>query len=115
MVGPLERKISLPVSHRSFAMRAAIAVAIVCCAALVRFAFGPWIGTQAPFLLFTLAILASAVVTDPLAASVATLPALGFGVYFSDRQGPGSAHLLEIAFFLIVAAGIILLTHGLQR
>lgn len=114
MIRPLEKKISPPVSRRPFAIRVAVAIAIVCLAALIRFAFDPWLGTQAPYLLFALAVLAAAVVTDPLAASLAILPALGFGVYFSGGRAPDTAGFLEIAFFLVVACGIILLTRGLH-
>lgn len=115
MVGPLERKIPPPVPRRPFALRAAVAVAIVCLAAVIRLAFDPWLGTQAPYLLFALAVLAAAVVTDPLAASLAILPALGFGIFFSGGLTSSTAGFLEIAFFLVVACGIILLTRGLHR
>ena len=101
--------------HRPFGVRVATAVAIVCAAALARFALDPWLGGQEPFLFFTLAILGASYVSGSLAATIAIVPALGFGLWFAHPQGKLTTGLLEASAFLLIALGIILLSRGLHQ
>ena len=101
--------------HRPFGVRVAAAVAIVCAAALVRYALDPWLGGQEPFLFFTLAILGASYVSGSLAATIAIVPALGFGLWFAHPQGKLTTDLLEASAFLLIALGIILLSRGLHQ
>jgi two-component system sensor kinase FixL len=101
--------------HRPFGVRVAAAVAIVCAAALTRLSLDPWLGGQAPFLFFTLAILGASYAAGSRAAMIAIVPALGFGLWFAKRQGELSTDLVEASAFLLIALGIILLSRGLQK
>lgn len=101
--------------HRPFGVRVAAAVAIVCAAALARYALEPWLGGQEPFLFFTLAILGASYVSGSLAATIAIVPALGFGLWFAHPQGKLTTDLLEAGAFLLIALGIILLSRGLHQ
>lgn len=101
--------------HRPFGVRVAAAVAIVCAAALARYALDPWLGGQEPFLFFTLAILGASYVSGSLAATIAIVPALGFGLWFAHPQGKLTTDLLEASAFLLIALGIILLSRGLHQ
>lgn len=101
--------------HRPFRVRVAAAVAIVCAAALARYALDPWLGGQEPFLFFTLAILGASYVSGSLAATIAIVPALGFGLWFAHPQGKPTNGLLEASAFLLIALGIILLSRGLHQ
>jgi two-component system sensor kinase FixL len=101
--------------HRPFGVRVAAAVAIVCAAALTRYALDPWLGGQEPFLFFTLAILGASYVSGSRAATIAIVPALGFGLWFAHPQGKLTTDLLEASAFLLIALGIILLSRGLHQ
>ena len=101
--------------HRPFWVRVAAAVVIVCAAALARYALDPWLGGQEPFLFFTLAILGASYVSGSLAATIAIVPALGFGLWFAHPQGKLTTDLLEASAFLLIALGIILLSRGLHQ
>lgn len=101
--------------HRPFWVRVAAAVAIVCAAALARYALDPWLGGRAPFLFFTLAILGASYVAGARAALLAIVPALGFGLWFDKRQGELTTDLVEASAFLLIALGIVLLSRGLHK
>lgn len=101
--------------HRPFGVRVAAAVVIVCAAALARYALDPWLGGQEPFLFFTLAILGASYFSGSLAATIAIVPALGFGLWFAHPQGKLTTDLLEASAFLLIALGIILLSRGLHQ
>lgn len=101
--------------QRSFAARLACALALVAAAALLRYALEPWLGGNAAFLLFAPAILAAAVLAGPLAASIATAPALLIGLYFAGYRGDRTPNLVEAAVFLLAAGGIVALSQAFGR
>ncbi len=101
--------------QRSFAARLACALALVAAAALLRYALEPWLGGNAAFLLFAPAILAAAVLAGPLAASIATAPALLIGLYFAGYRGDRTPNLVEAAVFLLTAGGIVALSQAFER
>lgn len=101
--------------QRSFAARLACALALVAAAALLRYALEPWLGGNAAFLLFAPAILAAAVLAGPLAASIATAPALLIGLYFAGYRGDRTPNLVEAAVFLLAAGGIVALSQAFER
>ncbi|MBD3744659.1 MAG: PAS domain S-box protein [Sphingopyxis terrae] len=102
-------------AHQSFLIRVAVAIAIVCAAALFRYALNPWLGGRAPFLFFTLAILGASYVAGSRAAAIAIIPSIGFGVAFAMQQGNHTPDVLEGSAFVLIAAGIVLLSRGLHR
>jgi two-component system sensor kinase FixL len=106
---------SMSMLQRSFAIRLTYALALVAVAGLLRYAFAPWLGSTAPFLLFAPAILAAAVLAGPLAASIAVVPALFLGLQFSGFRGHDTYDLVEAAVFLLTAGGIIALSIGFER
>lgn len=101
--------------QRSFPARVALALAIVGVAALVRYALGPWLGDHAPFLLFTLAILAASIVAGAAAASIAALPSLALGMAFAGVRGLDTVDWVETSVFLLTSAGIVALSHAEDR
>lgn len=101
--------------QRSFAARLACALALVAAAALLRYALEPWLAGNAAFLLFAPAILAAAVLAGPLAASIATAPALLIGLYFAGHRGDRTPNLVEAAVFLLTAGGIVALSQAFER
>ena len=101
--------------QRSFVARLACALALVAAAGLLRYALEPWLADDAPFPLFAPAILAAAVLAGPLAASIATGPALLLGLYFAGYRGDGTYNLVEAAVFLLTAAGIVALSQAFER
>ncbi len=101
--------------QRPFAMRLALALLFVAAAALLRYALTPWLGGSASFLLFAPAILAAAFYAGPMAASIATAPALGLGLYFAGFRDGGSYNLVEVIVFLVTAAGIVALSQAFER
>ena len=107
---------SMSMLQRSFAVRLACALALVAAAALLRYALEPWLAGNSPFLLFAPAILAAAVLAGPLAASIATGPALLLGLHFASyRSGDGTYNLVEAAVFLLTAGGIVALSQAFER
>ncbi|WP_447952815.1 PAS domain-containing sensor histidine kinase [Sphingopyxis chilensis] len=84
-------------------------------AALLRYALDPWLGERAPFLFFTLAILAASYAAGSRAAAIAIIPALGFGAWFAMREADQAFDFLEAGAFVLIAAGIVLLSRGLHR
>lgn len=100
---------------QSFPGRVAASVAIVCIGALLRYALDPWLGERAPYLFFTLAILGASYAAGSRAAAVAIIPALGFGIWFATRQHDRPFDFLEASAFVLIAAGIVLLSRGLHR
>ncbi|MGQ3289505.1 MULTISPECIES: PAS domain-containing sensor histidine kinase [unclassified Sphingopyxis] len=101
--------------QRPFAIRLALALLFVAAAALLRYALTPWLGGSASFLLFAPAILAAAFYAGPMAASIATAPALGLGLYFAGFRDGGSYNLVEVIVFLVTAAGIVALSQAFER
>ncbi len=101
--------------QRSFAARLACALALAAAAALLRYALEPWLAGNAAFLLFAPAILAAAVLAGPLAASIATAPALLIGLYFAGYRGDRTPNLVEAAVFLLTAGGIVALSQAFER
>ncbi len=101
--------------QRPFAIRLALALLFVAAAALLRYALAPWLGGSASFLLFAPAILAAAFYAGPMAASIATAPALGLGLYFAGFRDGGSYNLVEVIVFLVTAAGIVALSQAFER
>lgn len=99
----------------SFAVRLACALGLVAAAGLLRFALADWLGNSAPFLLFTPAILAAAILAGPLAASIATIPALMLGLHFSGARSDEFQGLVEAGVFLLTAGGIVALSTGFER
>ena len=98
-----------------FPARLACALVLVGATGLLRYALAPWLGDGAPFLLFAPAILAAAIFAGPLAASLAIVPALLIGLYFSGFQ-PSDAHdLVEAMVFLVTAGSIVALSTGFER
>jgi len=106
---------SMSMLLHSFAARLACALALVAVAALLRYALEPWLGGNAAFLLFAPAILAAAVLAGPLAASIATAPALLIGLYFAGYRGDRTPNLVEAAVFLLTAGGIVALSQAFER
>lgn len=102
-------------AHKSFLIRVAVAIAIVCAAALFRYALNPWLGGRAPFLFFTLAVLGASYAVGSRAAAIAIIPSIGFGVGFAMQQGIHTPDVLEGSAFVLIAAGIVLLSRGLHR
>jgi two-component system sensor kinase FixL len=101
--------------QRSFAARLACALALVAAAALLRYALEPRLAGNAPFLLFAPAILAAAVIAGPLAASIATGPALLLGLYFAGHHSDGTYNLVEAVAFLLTAGGIVAVSRAFER
>lgn len=97
-----------------FIVRIGVASAIVCLAALLRYALDPWLGDRAPYLFFTLAILGASYAAGSRAAAVAIVPAFAFGVWFATQSGQ-TVDIFEAGAFVLVAAGIVLLSQGLHR
>jgi two-component system sensor kinase FixL len=106
---------SMSMLLHSFAARLACALALVAVAALLRYALEPWLAGNAAFLLFAPAILAAAVLAGPLAASIATAPALLIGLYFAGYRGDRTPNLVEAAVFLLTAGGIVALSQAFER
>lgn len=102
-------------AHQSLLIRVAIAIAIVGVAALLHYALNPWLGGRAPFLFFTLAILGACYVAGSRAAAIAIIPSIGFGVAFATQRGNHTPDVLEGSAFVLIAAGIVLLSRGLHR
>ena len=102
-------------AHQSLLIRVAIAIAIVGVAALLHYALNPWLGGRAPFLFFTLAILGACYVAGSRAAAIAIIPSIGFGVAFATQRGNHTPDVLEGSTFVLIAAGIVLLSRGLHR
>ena len=101
--------------QRSFGVRLTIALALVGAAGALRYGLGSWLGGNTPYLLFTPAILAAAVLAGPFAAAMASVPALMLGLYFSGLRGDDTDALVEAAAFLLTAGGIIALSAGFER
>lgn len=101
--------------QHSFAARLACALLLVAAAGLLRYALAPWLGGNAPFLLFAPAILAAAFLAGPLAASIATVPAFILGLHFASYRGDGADNLVEAAVFLLTAGGIVALSQAFAR
>lgn len=101
--------------QRPFAIRLALALLLVAAAALLRYALTPWLGGNASFLLFAPAILASAFYAGPLAASVATVPALALGLYFAGFRDGSGYNFVEALVFLLTAVGIVALSQAFER
>jgi len=106
---------SMSMMQRPFAIRLALALLFVAAAALLRYALTPWLGGDASFLLFAPAILAAALYAGPMAASIATAPALALGLYFAGFRDGGSYNLVEVIVFLVTAAGIVALSQAFER
>src|SRR3546814_3203905 len=96
-------------------VRLATAMASVGATALLRLALGPGLGGQAAFLLFALALLAAAMIAGSRAATMATIPALGFGLLFSGQRNVESFEPAVAGTFLLTAMGIVLLANRLQK
>jgi len=105
----------MPLTERSLPARLLVALAFVAAAALARNMLDPWLEGHAAFLLFTLAILAASISAGSLAAAVAILPSLLFGIYFAGFRETGTIDFLEAALFLLTAAGIVALTRSTDR
>ena len=101
--------------QRSFAARVALALAIVAATVLLRFALDPLLGDRAPFLLFTLAMLAASMVAGSLSGALALLPALFFGALFAERSGPDTVASAEAGVFLLTSIGILVLSSTRDR
>ncbi|WP_192648869.1 PAS domain S-box protein [Sphingopyxis sp. OAS728] len=101
--------------QRPFAIRLALALLLVAAAALLRYALTPWLGGSASFLLFAPAILAGAFYAGPMAASIATAPALVLGLYFAAVRDGSGYNLVEAIMFLVTAAGIVALSQAFER
>ena len=101
--------------QRPFAIRLVLALLLVAAAALLRYALTPWLGGSASFLLFAPAILAGAFYAGPLAASIATVPALVLGLYFAGVRDGSGYNLVEAIVFLVTAAGIVALSQAFER
>lgn len=98
-----------PLSHY------AVAALLVAIASAVRLVFGPWLAGRAPFILFTIAILASALWSGWRAATFATFLALIVGILFMHAERASVPDILEAAAFLTASIGIILLAHAVTR
>ncbi|ALJ15272.1 PAS domain-containing sensor histidine kinase [Sphingopyxis macrogoltabida] len=101
--------------QRPFAIRLVLALLLIAAAALLRYALTPWLGGSASFLLFAPAILAGAFYAGPLAASIATAPALAFGLYFAGFRDGSAYNLVEAIVFLVTAVGIVALSQAFER
>lgn len=101
--------------QRPFAIRLVLALLLVAIAALLRYALTPWLGGSASFLLFAPAILAGAFYTGPLAASIATAPALVLGLYFAGVRDGSGYNLVEAIVFLVTVVGIVALSQAFER
>jgi len=92
------------------------AILLVIGAGLIRLALPPMVGDRAPFLLFVIAIAALALWRGRAASIAGTILAACIGVAWLFETGHSPAgDLLEIAGFLIVAAGIVLAGERLGR
>lgn len=101
--------------QRSFSARAALALAIVAAAGLLRYALDPWLGSHAPFLLFTPAILAASLLAGSRPAAVAVLPSLALGLFFARVRSPDTMDWAEVGVFLLTSAGIVALARTGDR
>ena len=92
--------------------RSGCAVGLVVLSPLRRLAMAPWMGGHSAFMPFILPILVSAAACGIGPAAVATLLSLAGGVYFA-----GGTHSipLEVATFVLTAAGIMALAAMLHR
>ncbi len=97
-------------SWRRMAIGAAAAVGSLAVAWGARQALQPWIGDQAPLLLFTIPVLGCALFNGRLSTAIAATLALIVGVFeFSLDGSVGTADLVHLALFAIVAIGMIAL------
>jgi len=101
--------------RHSFPRRLFMALAIVIVTAGLRELFQTWLGDRAAFFPFSLALLLAALLTGPVPAAIATLPALLFGIYFAAPNAFSVADAIEAGFFVTASAGIIMLTAILDR
>ncbi|WEK45112.1 MAG: PAS domain S-box protein [Candidatus Sphingomonas colombiensis] len=102
-------------SQRPLPARIILALAIVFLTALLRYGLHPWLGDRSPFLPFTLAILVAVIVSGSIPATIATIPAFLFGVYFAGLRNMETIDLIEGGTFLVTAAGIIWLAGAINR
>jgi two-component system sensor kinase FixL len=104
-----------PAWERPPAFRFGVAAAVVLVAAVLRVGLDPWFGERAVFLPFVLPILISAMWCGRGAAILATALSLACGLYVSHDQAFTAVRGLEIATFLLTAAGIVLLANAASR
>ena len=105
-----------PVSPRQGWVGYAAAIIAFAVALLLRIASEPIVGDQAPLLLFTLPVVATALYFGRGPALLSAALSLGFGiVHFGGPLGLGTAELLHLATFAVVCAGIILFTERERR
>lgn len=103
------------IDRSAAAVRIAMAVTVVLITAALRYAADPWLGDRAAFMPFTLAIVVAAIWTGTLAATVAGVIALLFGIYFVDVQEVGPSALLDAGVYCLVSAGMIVLSIAINR
>lgn len=100
--------------QRPLLHRVGIALALVAWTGLIRYGLGPWLGDHAAFTPFTLAILAAVVVTDSVAAVIATVPALLLGFSFGGMRDIGMGELFDGVTFVLTAFGIVWLADPIR-
>jgi two-component system sensor kinase FixL len=105
----------MPSRESSFAVRVAMALAIVALTASLRYAADPWIGDRAAFFPFALSLMITAVWTGARPTMIAALPALGFGIYLADQQGFLRDEAVEAGLFVAALGAILLIAWRLDR
>ncbi|MDB5685780.1 MAG: fixL2 [Rhizorhabdus sp.] len=96
----------------SQAKRYGRALLAVLAAALIQSMLQPWLGQNAHYLLFTVAILAAATFAGTGPAIVAALSSLVIGLVTAGFHAAGASHAAEAGMFLIAACGIIWLARN---
>ncbi|WP_068083365.1 PAS domain-containing sensor histidine kinase [Novosphingobium rosa] len=96
-------------------LRFGVAIAGVLYVAVLRWALTPYLGQKAAYLPFAPVIMAVVLVCGPAPAAVASLLALGFGLYFSGSSAIGPADQVNAAIFFAVAGGMVLLGEIINR
>lgn len=87
--------------------RVAVTLGAVLVTAAVRYGLTPWLGNDAPFLLFTLPVMGLAIFAGTLPAVVAIALSVVAGAMFASIGGPVESNRLQAVLFLIVAGGIV--------
>jgi len=105
----------MPSRESPFAVRVAMALAIVAVTAGLRSVADSWIGDRAAFFPFALSLMITAVWTGARPTMIAALPALGFGIYFADHQGFMRDETVEAGLFVAALGAIIVIALSLDR
>ena len=95
--------------------RIALTFVVVLATAAIRFALTPWLGNDAPFLLFTLPVLGLAIFAGTVPAMVAIGLSFVAGWLFISTGGSATANAIHAGLFLIVGNCIVWLATVFRR